>query len=109
MLNLFAASGHINYAMCGRVYLQNMVKLPENQPWLYNQLTSGMHTVRRTSRNWSGIWTDLAIEQTLVWSLKTKRGPKIGHGMDERIRHQWILSFIHTALIHVSINWSWAV
>ena len=104
MLNLFAATGHINYAKCGRLYLQNMEKLPEKQPWLHDQFMSGNHTVRRTSKNWTGIWTDLAIEQTLMRSLKTKGGLTVGRGMDESVRHQWVLSLSHTALIHDAMS-----
>lgn len=104
MLNLFAATGHINYAKCGRLYLQNMEKLLEKQPWLHNQFMSGNHTVRRTSKNWTGIWTDLAIEQTLMRSLKTKGGLTVGRGMDESVQHQWVLSLSHTALVHDSMS-----
>ena len=35
MLNLFAATGHINYAKCCRLYLQQMHELPTEQPWVY--------------------------------------------------------------------------
>ena len=35
MLNLFAATGHINYAKSSRLYLQLMMQLPSDCPWLY--------------------------------------------------------------------------
>ena len=35
MLNLFAAIGHINYAKSSRLYLQLMMQLPSDYPWLY--------------------------------------------------------------------------
>ena len=35
MLNLWAASGHQNYAKSGRFYLQIMMQLPHDYPWLY--------------------------------------------------------------------------
>ena len=45
MLNLFAATGHFNYAKCGRLYLQYMQRLPETNPWLYQQFSkNGYHT-----------------------------------------------------------------
>ena len=34
MINLFAATGHINYAKSSRLYLQLMQQLPTNHPWL---------------------------------------------------------------------------
>ena len=35
MINLFAATGHINYAKSARLYLQIMLELPVTHPWLY--------------------------------------------------------------------------
>ena len=47
MLNIFAASGHFNYAKSARLYLQWMFELPATSPWLYEQLCmNGSHTVR---------------------------------------------------------------
>ena len=37
MLNLFAATGHSNYAKCTGLYLQEMYDLPEQHPWLHEQ------------------------------------------------------------------------
>ena len=55
MLNLFAATGHINYAKCIRLYLQELAKLEQKYPWLYENFVNGDHTIRRTSKNWTGI------------------------------------------------------
>ena len=87
MLNLFAATGHINYAKSARLYLQEMRKLPETHPWLYAQFINVHHTVQRTNKNWSSIWTDLAIEQTLMRSIKSRGGLTGGRGMTESVRH----------------------
>ena len=35
MLNVFAATGHFNYAKSARFYLQMMLELPSSHPWLY--------------------------------------------------------------------------
>ena len=40
MLNLFAAAGHMNYARCGRLYLQLMTDLPQTQTRLHEQFMS---------------------------------------------------------------------
>ena len=49
MLNIFAASGHFNYAKSARLYLQWMFELPATSPWLYEQFcVNGFHTVRRS-------------------------------------------------------------
>ena len=39
MLNLFAATAHINYAKSSRLYLQLMQELPTDHPWLYHCFT----------------------------------------------------------------------
>ena len=71
MINLFAASGHINYAKSARLYLQLMVELPTSHPWLYNKLSSeGHYFIRRTEKFWSGLWPDLVIEQVLMRLIK---------------------------------------
>ena len=51
MLNLFASSGHINYAKSARMYIQQMQKLAEEYPWLYETFFAGFHVVRRSDRH----------------------------------------------------------
>ena len=100
MLNLFAATGHISYAKSTRLYLQEMRKLPETHPWLYAQFINGHHTVQRTNKNWSSIWTDLAIKQTLMLSIKSMGGLTGDRGITESVRHVWALSLCHVAMVH---------
>ena len=91
MLNLFAATGHHNYAKCGRLYLQMIQELPETHPWLYEQFAvNGCHTVHRSDRPWTGIWTDLGIEQILMRSLKSRGGLTRGRGLTESVRLTWV-------------------
>ena len=60
MLNLYAATGHYHYAKSARLYLQRMLKLKDNYPWLYQKLKENWyHCVRRTNKFWAGLWTDL--------------------------------------------------
>ena len=60
MLNLFAATGHINYAKSALLYLQLMLELPNEYPWLYQCFIDlGFHTVCRNIRYWAGLWTYL--------------------------------------------------
>ena len=64
MLNLFAGTGHINYAKSARLYLQSMLELPTTHPSLYEKFAvDGYHVIRRTNRFWAGLWPDLTIEQ----------------------------------------------
>ena len=69
MLNLFAGTGHINYAKSARLYLQSMLELPSKHPWMYQKLAvDGYHFIRRSDRFWAGLWPDLVIEQVIFIS-----------------------------------------
>ena len=37
MINLFAATGHLNYAKSARLHLQQMLELETTHPWVYIQ------------------------------------------------------------------------
>ena len=45
MLNLFAATGHINYAKSARVFLQKMAELETGYPWLTNSFQTKVSIV----------------------------------------------------------------
>ena len=44
MISLFAATGHANYAKCGRLYVEMMTELPSTHPHVYEQFM-GVHTL----------------------------------------------------------------
>ena len=88
MINLFAATAHNNYAKTCRLYLQAVDILEKDHPQIFEQFSFGNHTVRRTDMIWSGLWTDLSIEQILMKSLKD-RGGVIGKEMTEIVLKFW--------------------
>ena len=45
MLNLFAATAHINYAKSARLYLQKMQSLQFDHPSLYEQYCASLATI----------------------------------------------------------------
>ena len=70
MINLFAATGHINYAKSSHLYLQLMYHLPTDHSWLYHCfIEQGFHAVRQSSRYWAGLWTDLITEKVMMQSI----------------------------------------
>jgi len=89
MLNLFAATGHNNYAKTCRLYVQSVTKFTMQHPEVVNQFMQGHHTVKRAERKWAGIWTDLAIEQVLMKSLKGRRSGVVGKGITENVLNVW--------------------
>ena len=73
MLPIFHTAGHLAYAKSAELYLLEMETLqdvlsPEN----YERYTCMSYfTIRRSSRFWSGVWTDMTIEQ---WVMKKMKG-----------------------------------
>ena len=54
MMNLFAATGHFQYAKSVRFYLQQMLDLPSKHPEIYASFKDhGHHAIRRTDRRWA--------------------------------------------------------
>ena len=105
MMNLFAATGHIHYAKSSRLYLQQMLDLPNDYPWLYQCFVGhGFHTVRRSSRYWAGLWTDLTIEQVMMRSIKSRGGLTRGTGLTESVCQQWIYSMHRCAGVHEAMT-----
>jgi hypothetical protein len=105
MLNLFAATGHNQYAKCGRLYLQMMLELPDTNSWLFDQFSAnGFHTVRRSDRKWAGLWTDLVIEQVMMRTIKGRGGLTHGRGMTESVRLMWIHSMHRCATVHQAMT-----
>ena len=101
MLNLFAATGHINYAKSARLYLQMMRDLPVTHPDIHKKFTEDQcHTVRKSDRFWAGLWTDLVIEQSMMRVLKSRGGLTRGRGMTESVISTWIHSMHACASIH---------
>ena len=95
MINLFAATAH-NYAKTCRLYLQSVEVLEKDHPQIFEQFVIGNHTVRRTEMIWSGLWTDLSIEQILMKSLKGRSG-MIGKGMTKNVLNVWIKTMHRSA------------
>ena len=105
MLNLFAATGHLNYAKCARLHLQQMRNLKTSHPLVYKCfMEKGYHCVRRSDRYWAGLWTDLIIEQVMMRSLKTRGGITRGGGMTDSVRLVWVGSMHRRAGIHDAMS-----
>ena len=100
MLNLFAATGHFNYAKSARFDVQQMQELDVTHPWLFEMFSDGFHAIRRTNRHWSGLWSDLVIDQTLKRSIKTRGGLTRGRGITDSVRHIGVKSMHSTAMVH---------
>ena len=105
MLNLFAATGHRNYATSARLYIQIMKQLPESHPWLYKKLAAQRYfMIRRSKRFWAGLWPDLVIEQELMRSLKSRGGLTRGKGFTSNVRMLWVCMMHFCSSVHNSMT-----
>ena len=87
---MFAGTGHINYAKSARLYLQIMLNLHIDHPWLFEHFCNGFHSIRRTDRFWADLWPDLVIEQFMMRSIKNRGGFTRGRGMAESTSDLWV-------------------
>ena len=105
MINLVAATGLIHYAKRAKVYVQKMLQLSTDYPWLYTKFaTNGYHTVRRSNRFWAGLWTDLIIEQVLMRTIKSRGGLTRGRDVTESVRVMWVNSMHRCASVHNAMS-----
>ena len=105
MTNLFAATGHINYAKSARIYLQLMLDLENTNPWLHQKFSEeGLFVIRRSNRFWAGPWPYVTIEQTMMKPLKSRAGPTGGGGFTESVRTFWIYSMRASASYHDALS-----
>ena len=67
MLHVFTAAGHHNYVKAARLYVQMMKTYgkgsAEENAIIRSFKENGNHVVRYSSNEWSGVWSDLTIEQ----------------------------------------------
>ena len=95
MLPYFHASGHYLYAKSAHLYLQDMILLDKDT----HQPLSDYFTVCRTEKYFSGVWSDMIVEQTLMRSIHSVGGLSHGRGMKDHVWNQWILSMPSSAEI----------
>ena len=63
--NFFFAFNHINYARWLTRYHDNLLKLQETHPTVYAEFKDGLFFIKKTNTSFSGISTDLTLEQTI--------------------------------------------
>lgn len=91
MLPVFYATGHLHYAKSSHLYLQQMISLSETLPLDEYQRFLQYFSIRRTSEKfWSGVWTDMSIEQVLMRALKAQGGLTRGRGLTDSVLAKWV-------------------
>lgn len=94
MLPIFHASGHIFHAKCTHLYLQDVDNLKTclGEEGFKQFTELGYFTIRRSDRYWSGIWSDMTIEQVLMRSLKVHGGLTSGRGVTDSLVTKFVLA-----------------
>ena len=105
MLHIFAATGHHHYARAARLYVQLMLSYEKGSPSesaiLQSFKLSGTHVVRYSSYEWSGIWSDLSIEQTLMRTAKSDGGLSGGRFRNGESAYRcWVQTLSHMSMIN---------
>ena len=85
MIPIFHSAGHLNYAKCARLYLQNLI---ESKSWMTNTdydkfIGEGRAVIRRFDKKWGGNEADKCIEQDLMRLIKSRGGLTRGRGITD--------------------------
>ena len=87
-----AAAGHNNYTKSLALFIPKMLDLENTHPEVHAAFMNGFFPVRRTDGAWSGVFTDLFIEQVLMAGIKKTGGLTHGRGFKESTRLLFLLS-----------------
>ena len=84
---------------------KELPQIPITHPWLYHKfVTYGFHSIHWCNRFWGGLPTDLVIEQTMMWSVKSPSGLTHGSGVTKLVRHTGIHSMHKCASLHLALK-----
>ena len=87
-----AAAGHNNYTKSLALFIPKMLELEHTHPEVHAAFMNGLFPVRRSDGVWSGVFTDLFIEQVLMAGIKSTGGLTHGRGFTESTRLLFLLS-----------------
>lgn len=89
---LFAIFDSTNYLRWCSIYLEDMRKLPETSPDIYQMFLAGKFVVKRSSQPFSAVAPDMCLEQTINRSSKSSSGI-IGNTRRKEYVGQWNLIY----------------
>ena len=56
------------------MYIAEMLLFPQTAPDVHGAFEEGKHVVTRSSGSFISVWSDLALEQTVVRDTKSRQG-----------------------------------
>jgi len=91
MLPYFHAAGHYNYAKSAHLYVQDMENLENTMDnVVFQKFTKNFFSIKRSNKYFSGTWSDMIIEQSLMKSSKSKGGFTRGRSTNESVLNKWV-------------------
>ena len=98
VLPLFARCDRINYLRWGSVYLEDMRKLAQDAPSVFENFKAGKFVVKRTEGQFTAVGADMCLEQTINRSQKSAGGI-IGSTKRKQSVTQW--EMIHHEMLAI--------
>lgn len=92
LLPIFAAFDSTNYLRWCSLYLEDMHKLPDTAPAVYQAFMAGKFVVKRTHGKFNAVGADMALEQTINRSQKSASGI-IGNTRKKKFVAMWELIY----------------
>jgi len=81
-----------------------MLDMPGKHPGLHMKFSVGHHSVRMSDRLWSGLSTDLLIEQVMTKTIKSPGSFMHGRRITQSVHCLWVHSLHECASVHAAIN-----
>lgn len=78
-------------------------------PKEWSMFTKGAFTIRRSEKFWSGLWSDLIIEQVLMRSMKSQGGLTHGRGISSSVLSRWTGGVVLMLNICESLETFWDI
>jgi len=99
----FLSCGHFQYAKAAYLYLQVMLEIKNILSGEdYLKFTKMYFTVRRTDEFFSGLWSDMVIEQTLISPTPPWASPTGGQNVLWGTQFQFSQFFLKVVLVKIS-------
>jgi hypothetical protein len=92
ILPMFATFDRTNYLRWASLYMEDMMKLEETAPELYQSFIAGKFVVKRTPGQFKAVGADMCLEQTINRSQKSTAGI-IGSTKRKQYVAQWELIY----------------
>ena len=103
MIPLFFATSRLKYSKWLSVHVEEMKALPTTAPKVHEEFLKGNFVVRRTTRRFSSVSPDMALEQTLNKDVKN-HGGIIGISNKDNARNKWFFTAHIKAAVDAELN-----